>query len=95
MIYRKPAFLSLLAVLAIACSDHGPSKQEPLHTRHLNPDGTPRLYAQGRFNTDPDHAEDYGHDLATGASLTEEEMRAKEPRGRAFLKPADYHRRRR
>jgi ferredoxin-nitrate reductase len=53
-------------------------------------DGTARLYADGRFNTDPDYAEDYGHDLATGAAFSEDEYRAQEPRGRAFLKPADY-----
>jgi anaerobic selenocysteine-containing dehydrogenase len=54
------------------------------------PDGTPRLYSDGRFNTDPDYAEEYGHDLATGASATEDDLRAEEPRGRAFLKPATY-----
>jgi anaerobic selenocysteine-containing dehydrogenase len=54
------------------------------------PDGTERLYTDGRFNTDPDYAESYGHDLATGAALTEEEYRAKEPAGRAFLHTAEY-----
>jgi anaerobic selenocysteine-containing dehydrogenase len=54
------------------------------------PDGTERLYVEGRFNTDPDYAEDFGHDLKTGAVVTEEQFRAKQPNGRAFLKPADY-----
>jgi ferredoxin-nitrate reductase len=54
------------------------------------PDGTERLYVDGRFPTDPDECEDYGHDLATGAEQSPEEYRAKEPRGRAFLRAADY-----
>jgi ferredoxin-nitrate reductase len=52
--------------------------------------GTERLYADGRFNTDPDYSESYGHDLATGAAFSEEEYRAKEPGGRAFLHAAGY-----
>nr|BFE80317.1 hypothetical protein GCM10020093_029180 [Planobispora longispora] len=43
--------------------------------------GTERLYAGGRFNTDPDYCETYGQDLLTGAEHTEERYRAKEPRG--------------
>ncbi|GAA4511179.1 molybdopterin oxidoreductase family protein [Nonomuraea ferruginea] len=54
------------------------------------PLGTERLYAGGRFNTDPDYCETYGHDLVTGAAHGEESYRAKEPRGRAFLKAAPY-----
>ena len=54
------------------------------------PGGTERLYADGRFNTDPDYTESYGDDLTTGASFTEEEYRAKEPGGRAFLHAASY-----
>jgi anaerobic selenocysteine-containing dehydrogenase len=53
-------------------------------------DGKERLYAGGRFNTDPDYAETFGHDLASGAAFTQEEYRAKEPRGRAFLHAAEY-----
>src|SRR4051812_45423351 len=30
------------------------------------PEGTERLYSDGSFNTDPDYAESYGHDLKTG-----------------------------
>ena len=55
------------------------------------PDGTERLYADGVFNTDPDDAETYGQDLVTGAPASEDEYRAKQPRGRAFLHAADYH----
>jgi anaerobic selenocysteine-containing dehydrogenase len=53
-------------------------------------DGTERLYVDGVFNTDPEIAETYGQDLVTGAPATEEEYRAKEPRGRAFLHVAEY-----
>jgi ferredoxin-nitrate reductase len=52
--------------------------------------GPERLYADGRFNTDPEVAETYGQDLATGAAFTEDEYRAKEPRGRAFLHAAEF-----
>jgi anaerobic selenocysteine-containing dehydrogenase len=53
-------------------------------------EGAERLYTDGTFNTAPDYAETYGHDLATGAAFTEQEYRAKEPRGRAFLHAVDY-----
>jgi anaerobic selenocysteine-containing dehydrogenase len=51
--------------------------------------GGDRLYAEGVFNTDPGYAETFGEDLVTGAAATEEEYRAKEPRGRAFLHAAE------
>jgi len=54
------------------------------------PDGTERLYTDGRFHTDPDYCETYGQDLATGAEFDAVTYRAKEPRGRAFLHPADH-----
>ena len=54
------------------------------------PGGTERLYADGRFPTDPSECEDYGHDLATGAEQSPEEYRARQPGGRAFLRAADY-----
>jgi anaerobic selenocysteine-containing dehydrogenase len=54
------------------------------------PDGTERLYTDGRFNTDPDYCETYGQDLATGAEFDAVAYRAKEPRGRALLHPADH-----
>jgi anaerobic selenocysteine-containing dehydrogenase len=49
------------------------------------PNGTERLYADASFNTDPDYAETYGHDLRTGAAHTEQEARARAPAGRAYL----------
>ena len=52
--------------------------------------GGERLYTDGVFNTDPDYAESYGHDLKTGAAFSEDEYRPEEPGGRAFLHAADY-----
>jgi anaerobic selenocysteine-containing dehydrogenase len=60
----------------------------PCNERH--PDGSPRIYTDHVFPTDPDYCEDYGHDLQTGGVVTPTEYRAKEPKGRAFLKPARY-----
>jgi ferredoxin-nitrate reductase len=54
------------------------------------PEGTERLYVDGRFNTDPDDCETFGQHPKTGAVTTEEEYRALEPRGRAFLHAAEY-----
>jgi anaerobic selenocysteine-containing dehydrogenase len=54
------------------------------------PEGTERLYTEGRFNTDSDYAEGFGLDLTTGASFSESEHRAQAPNGRAFLKAAPY-----
>ena len=54
------------------------------------PGGTERLYADGRFNTDPDYSQGYGHELTTGAAFSEEEYRAKEPAGRAFLHAVEH-----
>jgi ferredoxin-nitrate reductase len=54
------------------------------------PGGTERLYTDGLFNTDPEYAETFGQDLGTGAPNTEDEYRATQPDGRAFLWAADY-----
>ncbi|HJT22524.1 MAG TPA: nitrate reductase [Nitrospira sp.] len=54
------------------------------------PDGTPRLYADHRFNTHADYCETYGHDLTTGAVNTPEEYRARDPQGKAFLRAVEY-----
>ncbi|GIF77421.1 molybdopterin oxidoreductase family protein [Asanoa siamensis] len=56
----------------------------------LAPDGTERLYTYGEFNTDSDYCESYGQDLVTGAEVTPEQHRAKQPGGRAFLHAVDY-----
>jgi anaerobic selenocysteine-containing dehydrogenase len=54
------------------------------------PDGTDRLYADGVFPTATEVCETYGHDLLTGAAVTEQEHRALRPDGRAFLKGTAY-----
>ena len=54
------------------------------------PLGTARLYGDGAFPTDTDHCENYGHDLATGATTSEQQHRATAASGRAFLKATPY-----
>jgi anaerobic selenocysteine-containing dehydrogenase len=54
------------------------------------PDGRERLYEDGVFNTSADYCETYGHDLATGAAMTREKYQANDPKGKAFIKAADY-----
>ncbi|HEU4997498.1 MAG TPA: molybdopterin-dependent oxidoreductase [Lapillicoccus sp.] len=54
------------------------------------PDGTEHLYPDGRFNTDADYCETYGHDLATGASITPEQHAAQRLDGRAWLRSAEW-----
>jgi anaerobic selenocysteine-containing dehydrogenase len=52
--------------------------------------GGERLYTDGVFNTETSYAETFGNDLLTGAAATEEQHRAKQPAGRAFLPALDY-----
>jgi anaerobic selenocysteine-containing dehydrogenase len=66
----------------------GTGVQWPCTREH--PGGVERLYADGRFNTDPDYCEDFGHDLTTGAARSESEYRARTPDGRAFLHAVEY-----
>ena len=54
------------------------------------PDGTERLYVDHHFRTDDDQCETYGHDLATGASVTATEHAAVRFDGRARLKATDW-----
>ncbi|OLF09722.1 nitrate reductase [Actinophytocola xinjiangensis] len=54
------------------------------------PEGTDRLYTDAVFPTDTDRCETYGHDLLTGATVTEQEHRALRPAGRALLKGARH-----
>jgi anaerobic selenocysteine-containing dehydrogenase len=54
------------------------------------PEGTERLYADGVFRTAYDRAEEYGHDLTTGALVPPQKYKAFDPKGRAIIKPADY-----
>jgi anaerobic selenocysteine-containing dehydrogenase len=55
-----------------------------------NPDGTERLYSDGRFFADPDYCESYGRDLVTGAPTEPTTYRATNPDGKALVKPAEY-----
>ena len=54
------------------------------------PDGTRHIYTDGVFPTALGDCETYGHDLDTGAAVTEQEYKAIDPKGKAFLKGADY-----
>ncbi len=54
------------------------------------PDGTDRLYGEGRFFAAPDYCESYGKDLLTGAAHDPVEYRAMNPGGKAILKAAEY-----
>jgi ferredoxin-nitrate reductase len=54
------------------------------------PDGTERLYIDHVFNTDTDYAEDWGHDLMTGATQEKKHYSELDPAGRAILKAAHY-----
>jgi anaerobic selenocysteine-containing dehydrogenase len=54
------------------------------------PDGAERLYTDGRFHTDPEDCELFGHDLLTGGAINGESYRARNPGGRAVIKAAEY-----
>ena len=54
------------------------------------PEGTEHLYPDGTFNTDADYCETFGHDLATGASITPEQHAAQRLDGRAWLRTAEW-----
>jgi ferredoxin-nitrate reductase len=54
------------------------------------PEGRERQYEDGVFNTAADYCETYGHDLATGAAVKPEEYAARDPKGRAVIKGAEY-----
>ncbi|KAH8843864.1 hypothetical protein MCOR02_008636 [Pyricularia oryzae] len=54
------------------------------------PMGRERLYEAGRFYTDLDECESFGHDLETGAPHTVDQYRVLNPAGRAILKSCRY-----
>ncbi|MFD0558473.1 putative molibdopterin-dependent oxidoreductase YjgC [Stackebrandtia endophytica] len=54
------------------------------------PDGTARLYTDGRFPSGSDECEIYGHDLDTGGTISRQEHRARRADGRARLTAVDY-----
>jgi anaerobic selenocysteine-containing dehydrogenase len=55
-----------------------------------HPDGTERLYTDGKFFAQPDYCESYGRDLVTGAPMEPGEYRATNPDGKAMIKAAEY-----
>ncbi|SEF37155.1 Molydopterin dinucleotide binding domain-containing protein [Amycolatopsis pretoriensis] len=55
-----------------------------------NPDGTERLYADGKFFAQPEYCESYGRDLVTGAPMEPTEYQALNPDGKAMIKAAEY-----
>jgi ferredoxin-nitrate reductase len=74
--------------LSYAKLSEGSGIQWPCNVQH--PNGTKHIYTDGVFNTELEYCETYGHDLDTGAAVTKEEYKAKNPHGKAFLKGADY-----
>jgi anaerobic selenocysteine-containing dehydrogenase len=54
------------------------------------PDGTERLYEDGKFFAAPDYCESFGRDLITGAPLEKSEYKALNPDGKALIKAAEY-----
>jgi ferredoxin-nitrate reductase len=55
-----------------------------------HPNGEARLYTTLNFPTDPADCETYGHDLVTGAPISSESYRARNPAGGAILRAAEY-----
>ena len=66
----------------------GSGIQWPCNDDH--PDGSERLYADGRFWATPDYCESYGRDLVTGAPVEQTEYKALNPDGRAIIRAAEY-----
>lgn len=69
-------------------NDEGSGIQWPCNENY--PNGKERLYEDGIFNTAADYCELYGHDIVTGAAIEPQEYRAKDPKGKARIKAADY-----
>ncbi|GGQ28715.1 anaerobic selenocysteine-containing dehydrogenase [Actinomadura coerulea] len=55
-----------------------------------HPDGTERLYSDGRFWAAPEYCESFGRDLVTGTPVEEVEYRFLNPSGKAVIKSAGY-----
>jgi anaerobic selenocysteine-containing dehydrogenase len=64
------------------------SLQWPVTPAH--PLGRERLYEDGVFNTAFEECEIFGHDLLTGAAYEANEYAAMDPKGRAWIKAAEY-----
>ncbi|WP_323959645.1 molybdopterin-dependent oxidoreductase [Arthrobacter sp. JZ12] len=55
-----------------------------------NPQGSERIYEDGKFWSAPEYCESYGRDLVTGAPLEPDEYKALNPEGKAIIKAAGY-----
>jgi anaerobic selenocysteine-containing dehydrogenase len=55
-----------------------------------NPFGTERLFSDGKFFTDINDCESFGHDLETGSYFSKEDYNKLNPAGRAILKCCNY-----
>jgi anaerobic selenocysteine-containing dehydrogenase len=66
----------------------GSGIQWPCNEEH--PDGTERIYVDGRFWSSPDYCESYGRDMVTGAPLEPDEYKSMNPFGKAVIKAAEY-----
>ncbi|GAA2202162.1 nitrate reductase [Sinomonas flava] len=66
----------------------GSGIQWPCNDEH--PDGTERLYEDGKFFSAPEYCESYGRDLITGAPVEPTEYKALNPTGKAVIKAAGY-----
>ena len=55
-----------------------------------SPFGTERLFSDGKFFTDIDYCESFGHDLETGSYYSKDEYKQLNPAGRAILKTCHY-----
>ncbi|KAK2738987.1 hypothetical protein FQN55_009643 [Onygenales sp. PD_40] len=66
----------------------GSGIQWPCTEEH--PEGKERLFDDGKFFTDTDYCESFGHDLETGVPYTKIQYKAMNPAGRAILKVANY-----
>jgi predicted molibdopterin-dependent oxidoreductase YjgC len=55
-----------------------------------NPFGAERLFSDGKFFTDIDVCESFGHNLETGAYFSKEDYKGFDPAGRAILKKCHY-----
>jgi anaerobic selenocysteine-containing dehydrogenase len=74
--------------MSYAKLSQGSGVQWPCNDQY--PEGAKHLYTEGVFNTAIDFCETYGHDLDTGAAVTEEEYKAHDPKGKAFIKASEY-----
>ena len=54
------------------------------------PEGRERQYEDGLFNTAIEVCETYGHDIVTGAAYQANEYAAMDPKGKAFIKGAEW-----